>query len=344
MKLIPKWGCAMFGMSPRLPGLFASCTKNLLAFSTARPHSPATRSPSDRGFLIAHASCLKIMPLVYKLTVRCAAMKRNAGLTALPRPVPSCSAIPAANRDAENQVVNALTSCFTTSPDVIKAEVTSNSSARPSMQTAIWSELDDVEAALARLEVPLELLQEAVQAGYLGRISRTANDAPNAAGFYQWNDTLRSLRENMARRNWQRNDNGNWPTTVHSEKLRAIAVSSGNQDTGNAKATPSTKTAKGPRTAKAVSVNANQPWLPGFEPVQYDEAQEPNHPTWLLLFFADEKELRAELSLPVTMDCDGHVSAWRERIILPALSLGPIVTMPAPDFGPDVDIKIARKK
>jgi hypothetical protein len=38
----------------------------------------------------------------------------------------------------------------------------------------------------------------AVNRGHLAAISRTANDAPNAAGFYQWNETLRAMREELA--------------------------------------------------------------------------------------------------------------------------------------------------
>ncbi|MBV8362011.1 MAG: hypothetical protein JO189_29375 [Deltaproteobacteria bacterium] len=211
------------------------------------------------------------------------------------------------------------------------------------MQTMVRSELVDVEETLGKMGVPLKVLEEAVQAGYLAGISRTANDAPNAAGFYQWNDTLRSLRENMASQNWERNDAGNWPTTVHPDKLLAIAVSSGNADTGKETANPSTKALKGPKTARAVTINANQPWLPDFE-LEEEVAPEANLPTWLLLFYAAEKELRAELSLPVNIDSEGHVSAWRERVILPALPVDPVLTVPEPDFGPDVDIKIARKR
>lgn len=211
------------------------------------------------------------------------------------------------------------------------------------MQTKAVEELDDVQMALARLGVPIQILQEAVQAGYVSRISRTTNDAPNAPGFYQWNDTLRNLCENMKGLEWQRDDSGNWPTIVHPKKVLAIAVSSGNKNTGKAHAMPSTKNAKGTRTTNAVSINANQPWLPGFEFMQSDQDAEKSHPTWFLLFYTDEKELRAELSLPVKMDSEGHVSEWRERIILPTLSLDPEIKIPKPDFGPDVDIKIARK-
>jgi hypothetical protein len=203
----------------------------------------------------------------------------------------------------------------------------------------------DVEKALLRLDVPQCVLQEAVQAGYVSRISRTANDARNAAGFYQWNETVRSLRDNMATRDWQRNDDGNWPTTVHPERKLAVAVASGDSNTGDEKAIPCTKTSKGPRTKAAVNRNANQLQLPlpGFKPPQSNYVAGPQYPTWLFLFYTDTKELRAELSLPVNMNSEGFVSEWSERIVLPAIPLDPVVIVSEPNFGPDVDIKIVRK-
>jgi hypothetical protein len=45
---------------------------------------------------------------------------------------------------------------------------------------------------------PLAVLEEALQAGYVSRSSCTANDAPNAAGFYQWNETLCSCIRSRA--------------------------------------------------------------------------------------------------------------------------------------------------
>lgn len=211
------------------------------------------------------------------------------------------------------------------------------------MQAVVRYEPEQVEEALARLGLELPILLEAVQAGYVSRISRTANDAPNAGGFYQWNDTLRSLRENSAARGWKRDDSGNWPTIVHPENLLAVAVSSGNESVGNPRATPSTGRPKGSRTAHAVEVNAAQGWLPGFEPQTAEPTAE--RPTWLLMYFASRDELRAELSLPVSMDIEGRVVAWRERIILPKISLDPdaVVNAPAPDFGPDIEINIAKK-
>lgn len=211
------------------------------------------------------------------------------------------------------------------------------------MQTVISMECEDVEKALAKLGVPLVVLLEAGQAGYLANISRTANDAPSAPGYYQWNECLRSLRENMSAKGFLRSNTGNWPTTVHPQYLLALAVSSANVNTGNPNTQPMTKTAKGPRTVKAVSINASQLWLPGYEPLEAKENSD--YPTWFLLYHVDEAkgEIRLELSLPVSMNEDGHVSGWRERIILPSISLSPKMAMPEPDFGPDIKISIFRK-
>ncbi len=49
-------------------------------------------------------------------------------------------------------------------------------------------------------------LMRAVRAGYLSRISRTANDAPIAAGFYHWNETLRTLRDELVVLGWNAGD------------------------------------------------------------------------------------------------------------------------------------------
>lgn len=208
----------------------------------------------------------------------------------------------------------------------------------------VRTDRDDMEAALRSLGVPPRVLQEAVHAGYVSRISRTPNDAPNAPGFYQWNETLRSLRDGMALHGWRRNDEGGWSTTVHPENKMAIAVASGNQNTGNAKATPANRSAKGPRTAEANSANVVQLLLfKDMEPPESATVSGPGRPTWFLIFSCDVNELRAELSLPVHMDEDGYVSAWVERIILPPLPLEPAVAATEPDFGPDVDIQIARR-
>ena len=211
------------------------------------------------------------------------------------------------------------------------------------MKVAIWSEPDDVEAALACLGLAVAPLVVAVNRGHLEAISRTANDAPNAAGFYQWNETLRAMREELALFGFTRSDAGSYSTALRSDKRMAIAVSSGDEGTGVAAASPSTKQGKGPRTIAAVSSNATQLELFPGEIMMPPPADDIDCLTWILLFRAAATELRAELSLPVTMNDGGQISAWRERIILPSQPLDTPFSIPEPDFGPELEIKIQRR-
>lgn len=212
------------------------------------------------------------------------------------------------------------------------------------MKVAIWSEPDDVAAALVRLGLAVAPLIIAVSRGYLAAISRTSNDAPNAAGFYQWNETLRALREELAVFEFTRSSTRGYSTALRSDKRMAIAVSSGDEGTGIAGANPSTKQVKGPCTVAAVSSNAAQlelfPDAVLMPPPARDEIE---CLTWLLLFHASGTELRAELSLPVNVDEGGQIRAWRERIILPSQPLDTAFTIPEPDFGPEVEIEIQRR-
>jgi hypothetical protein len=211
------------------------------------------------------------------------------------------------------------------------------------MKVAIWSEPDEVAAALARLGLAVAPLVVAVNRGHLAAISRTLNDAPNAAGFYQWNETLRTLREELAVLGFTRSNTRGYSTALHGDKRMAIAVSSGDEGTGIALANPSTKQVKGPCTVAAVNSNAAQLELfPGLA-LMSPPRVETDCLTWILLFRAAGVELRAELSLPVNMDDGGQIRAWRERIILPSQPLDGAFTIPEPDFGPDVEIEIQRR-
>lgn len=212
------------------------------------------------------------------------------------------------------------------------------------MEEVIWEHPRDVRMALAKLGLTLEPLQEAVRAGYVvGRISRTENDAPNAAGFYQWNETVKALREQLVMIGWVRNDGGGLPTVVNPANTIAICVSSGNENTGTDK-TPSTKHQKGPCTSGMVALNAQMELgieLPNA-PVR-SSIDDSILSTRILLFCTDDEEIRSELSLAVFID-GGQISGWRERIILPAIPIDrdDYRGTREPDFGPDVDIEIRR--
>lgn len=211
------------------------------------------------------------------------------------------------------------------------------------MLTEIRTTPDEVDAALADLNLTLEPLLEAVRAGYLARTSCTANDAPFYPALSQWNRTVRVLREKLLVDGWSKSDDGNYCVVVSPENSVAIAAASGCENTGNPTLMPTTKSAKGPSTVDAVLVNAMQLHLPGIVPPPTAVAVD-GRVTWLLLFHCDERELRAELSLPASMGDDGRPDAWKERIIFPTIPLDPILPDVAPDFGPDFEIDVKRRQ
>ena len=71
--------------------------------------------------------------------------------------------------------------------------------------------------------------------------------------------------------------------------------------------------------------------------------------TWILLYHFDVKkgQMRMELSLPKTFDWDERkVTGWEKRIILEpiAFDADSIEIFPDPEFDPEIEIKIRRKK
>ncbi|MBC7622338.1 MAG: hypothetical protein H7232_03015, partial [Aeromicrobium sp.] len=117
----------------------------------------------------------------------------------------------------------------------------------------------------------------------------------------------------------------------------------GDEYTGDPLANPATKSAKGPRTQSAVEINSQQLVLfPDFQP---PPSSDDGKATWILLQHFDnaKKEVRIELSLPVSYS--GRVDGWAERIILGSLpfdSAANINVPLLPDL-PDIEVPLRRR-
>lgn len=167
------------------------------------------------------------------------------------------------------------------------------------------------------------LLREANEHGYRHRLEATPLHAPTAAGTYHWNGTVYALRSSLAERRWAPQDLRNCPFIVSPDKTVAIAVMTGDMDTGLEKGNPTNRTQKGAVLKQAV---ANNQQLELFNPsaVSTDLARSKDATQlWILLYHvatgADGKpELRAELSLPSRFERK-RIVGWKERIILAAI-------------------------
>jgi hypothetical protein len=215
------------------------------------------------------------------------------------------------------------------------------------MQTLLHTDSDAVQVALGRLDLEEEILLTAAQASYLAKANSTANHPPMHAPFVAWSEAVRALRDGLVTRGWQRNNDKNWPRTIHPSGNIALTVATGNEATGRAGDSPSTKAAKGPSTVGALEVNRGlQFWLPGMEPpraLDANEEEDSKTITWLLLVHHADNEIRAELSLPLDVDRDGKVAVWRERIILRSIQLDGEPVEVQPPALPDIDVAVRRK-
>lgn len=216
------------------------------------------------------------------------------------------------------------------------------------MKALVRFEVSEVYGRLTELGLTENSLREPVMQGMLARSECTLNDPPLYAGFATWARTVRCLREKLIPQpyGWSRSDEGNYPLVVSPDGTIAIAVATGDENTGNPNVTPMTKSPKGPRTQSAIEVNQYQGSLfesiPDFE---ISEMPHGNRVTWILLQHYDQvrKEVRFELSLPTSYS--GKVDGWSERLIFGALPLDPTSSIPVPVLPnlPDIDVPLRRR-
>jgi hypothetical protein len=210
--------------------------------------------------------------------------------------------------------------------------------------TQIRSVPQHVFSRLADLGLTEADLSEAITRGGLARSECTPNHPPLHAGFVTWSNTVCALREILLPKGWERSDEGNYSTVIHPTGSFAIAVATGDENTGNPNANPMTKSTKGPSTRNAVAVNNYQASLfPDLIPV-LPASQSNERLTWLLLVSQTNGKLKSELSLPTS--CEGKVDGWKERLILPDIDLDPTLNFsitPNPPSLPDIEIDIQRR-
>ena len=209
--------------------------------------------------------------------------------------------------------------------------------------TQVRVQISEVATRLATLGLNESELAQAVMRGILARSEVTPNHPPLYAGFVTWGTTVCALREVLLPKGWKRNDEGNYSTVVHPSRTFAIAVATGDENTGNPNSNPMTKSPKGPSTRSAVAVNLNQSLLFPELPALLNDEDE-NRLTWILLISHVDGKVRSELSLPI--NCEGKIDGWQERIILLDTDLDPAQSIsinPIMPSLPDIDIDVRRK-
>lgn len=201
---------------------------------------------------------------------------------------------------------------------------------------------DTVEAhdRLSQLGLTLAVLSEALVQGYLQRARLTSNHPRIFFGYAMWAETVAALRENLRPLGWFKSDDDNFELTIHGDRALAISVTTGDEATGLAHLEPSNKCPKGINTIDAIAANNQRDMFAEYLPPIQETS---GFTTWVLLFHLADGELRSELSQPSEI-INGKIKAWKERIVLPAISLNSPDVPVAPAEAQDVIVDVRRRE
>jgi hypothetical protein len=208
----------------------------------------------------------------------------------------------------------------------------------------------DARRRLAELGVSVEAIVKALKAGHLARISCTDNDPPFIPGTEAWRFVVRTLREELLKLGWRKDDPNNFSLVISDKRKINIVVESGDDLTRVFPGNPTTKSLKGLLTEAVILRNSvREDLFPDTITERLRRAATVlEHPTWVLLIYITDEEYRAELSYPDAMD-DSKITSWKERIFIPDDPNDPGALMVEgddggpDDGGPDFDIPVRRK-
>jgi hypothetical protein len=207
-------------------------------------------------------------------------------------------------------------------------------------QARVYVDPYEVDARLDQLGLRRAAMELAVEQGELQRRLCTPLDFSATPGYVAWGRTLRAVREETIPLGWHPGDLLQIPVTYNPDESIAVAVSSGDENTGVlTDRDPATKTVKGQATIHAVEANK----IPFGRNPYDDEEDMIGVELWYLLYCSDEHGLRAELSSPRTMDTAGRIAGWSERILLGTIGGDDAQAAPLTDISPVLDVPVLRK-
>jgi hypothetical protein len=198
---------------------------------------------------------------------------------------------------------------------------------------------------LAELGVSVEALIRALQAGHLARLSCTDNDPPFIPGTEAWRFVVRTLREELLPKGYRKADPANYSLVINDERQINIVVASGDALTRIAHGNPKTKHLKGLFTEAVIMRNKLEGGL--FPELISEELRIAvsilEYPTWILLIYITDDEVRAELSFPDEIQ-DGQIVSWKERIFVPDSDDDDgSAIRPIDETDPVIDVPVRRK-
>ena len=196
--------------------------------------------------------------------------------------------------------------------------------------------------------ISVEAVRTALEQGEVDASTATSYDPVTAAGLKRWMTTVGTLREKLAKTSeWEIADPQNRPIAIHKDSGRTIAVVGGNSKIGIEDGKPNVARKKGAATEHfyksgvgvqlVLTITTSSPSKDS--PQEDDTSPQSASENWVLLYYRDKAELRAEISWP--LDCqNGYFTGFHVRILLDPISYAIDDKQPLDIGGSDVDFSI----
>jgi hypothetical protein len=178
---------------------------------------------------------------------------------------------------------------------------------------------DDLARLLAPMRLEATPFERAVVVGAAEK--RTVSPAAPKSGpeYTRWMRTVEALHEGLMllRLDWKRSDPQNLPYFSQADLHLGLIASSGDEFTGVAWGTPTTKNPKGSAFARRVDQNGQ---MTMFGQQTADGGEIDVKYLWILLYNERNGMVFLELSRPISM-AGKQIDSWSERIIFPPFDL-----------------------
>ncbi len=200
----------------------------------------------------------------------------------------------------------------------------------------IYQRTSDVAGKLSELDLTIAELLDVVRHIALTINSQTPDHPSWGTGITVASEAIFALRGRLKEKRWSREEERGFALTAHPDNRFAINIAKGDEGTGDPVASLATVSDKGICTENAIAGNQLALRLPVPDPVVVVV-----RPTWYLIYCKKSDGIHAELSLPIGLSAEKHISVWRERIILPITKedSGPDLTAGFDDGGFDVPVR-----
>lgn len=170
-------------------------------------------------------------------------------------------------------------------------------------------------------------------------------------GSSAWFEIVRSLRELLLPQGWEILYEEGLDKTVNDDLGLSIICTSGNAGVCRSPFDEGpllmSKNEKGGSFKRALEHNRSL--IPDlFEDQDFLRSKVDNNSTWALIYHIDktEKELRAELSLPISLTSQDKIGQWQTRLFLGSISLDELRTVSpsvTDEFNDEIEFSIRSK-